>query len=151
MNPPTLQITLGKKYTPRDIHHLHQLFHTWGQGFLAWPWLDIPLTPFAKAMRARRSLLEHFQAAVNAACTELDAEREVAGIIAGMVAAEDEEGSRWVDSVTTQHYFLHTVPYGVSGCRSTTFADCRLHISTAIVETYKSTNRKLALLKVSTA
>lgn len=94
-----ISLTFGREYTREEIRALSDQYHQWTGGFLAWPWLDIPFTPFARAMRARQAMIDQFQAATDEARQKLAAGQHVPGIIGSLVSAVDEEGNRSVSSV----------------------------------------------------
>jgi hypothetical protein len=94
------QLTLGRAQGGQELRELSSLYATWNSGFLGWPWVDIPLTPFWFALRARRRLVAAFQAAVDEARGALAAGRAARGLLDAMVAAEDADGNRCVTRVT---------------------------------------------------
>jgi hypothetical protein len=87
------QITLGRQYNTDELDQVCGQYQQWVSGFLAWPWLDIPFTPYAKAMRAKEGLLSHFQEAVDAARAQVVGGQEVPGVIGQLVTAVDSQGN----------------------------------------------------------
>lgn len=92
-----ISLTFGRDYTREEILALSQQYQQWTGGFLAWPWLKIPFTPFAGAMRARQAMVNQFQQATEDARQKLAAGQFVPGIIGSLVAAVDEHDNRWAD------------------------------------------------------
>jgi hypothetical protein len=56
-----LQVVMGRDYPEATISRLSGLYTTWAGGLLAWPFIDLPFTPFGKAVRAKQELLDWFQ------------------------------------------------------------------------------------------
>jgi hypothetical protein len=52
---------MGREYPQEIISHLSSLYTTWAGGLLGWPFIDLPWTPFGKAVRAKAQLLAWFQ------------------------------------------------------------------------------------------
>lgn len=98
---PTLvsssQLTLGRRYSRHELEALNKDYQQWVGGFMAWPWLDIPFTPYAGALRARERLIRHFQQALMAARDRQAQGKEVQGLLGHMLRATGEEGTRWGD------------------------------------------------------
>eukprot|EP00879_Flechtneria_rotunda_P007705 GHRR01008078.1.p1 GENE.GHRR01008078.1~~GHRR01008078.1.p1 ORF type:complete len:426 (+),score=141.85 GHRR01008078.1:697-1974(+) len=101
-----IQITLGREYSREEILALSADYSVWTSGFLSWPWLDIPFTPFANAMAAKRKMLAHFQEATNAARDKLAAGQPVPGVLGILVAAKDEQGNRLTDQQIVENILL---------------------------------------------
>jgi hypothetical protein len=55
------QVVMGRDYPEATIANLSGLYTTWAGGLLAWPFIDLPWTPFGKAVRAKQQLLDWFQ------------------------------------------------------------------------------------------
>lgn len=91
-----ISLTFGREYTQDEITTLSKQYHKCTDGFLAWPWLDIPFTPFARAMRAREEMIARFQQATEEARQMLASGKHAPGIIGSLVSAVDEEGNRYV-------------------------------------------------------
>jgi hypothetical protein len=72
-----------------------QLYQSLVTGILGWPYLELPFSPYGKAMAARRQLVGMFQDVVNEARGKLAKGEELSGVVGSLVAAEDEEGNRW--------------------------------------------------------
>ncbi|KAF8055110.1 CYP716B1 [Scenedesmus sp. PABB004] len=85
-------IVMGADYDASTIDRLSNLFSAWTGGLLAWPFLDLPFTPFGRAMAARRELLAFFAGAVERARADLAAGRAVPGVLGALVGAVDDEG-----------------------------------------------------------
>lgn len=43
-----MQVVMGHEVEPDEVQHLSKLFNCLSGGVLAWPYLDIPFTPFNK-------------------------------------------------------------------------------------------------------
>jgi cytochrome P450 len=71
-----------------------QLYQALVSGILGWPYLELPFTPYGRAMAARRQLVGLFQEVVDEARSRLARGEEVAGVVGSLVKAEDEEGNR---------------------------------------------------------
>jgi hypothetical protein len=56
-----MQVVMGCDYPEATISNLSGLYTTWAGGLLAWPFIDLPWTPFGKAVRAKQQLLDWFQ------------------------------------------------------------------------------------------
>uniref|UniRef100_A0A383WDQ0 Cytochrome P450 n=1 Tax=Tetradesmus obliquus TaxID=3088 RepID=A0A383WDQ0_TETOB len=91
-------VVLGRDYPEATISRLSGLYTTWAGGLLAWPFIDLPWTPFGKAVAAKQQLLDFFQAAVDEARLQLAAGHAVPGILGSLVSAVDEQGNRLTDA-----------------------------------------------------
>jgi hypothetical protein len=59
---------MGRDYPEATISQLSELYTTWAGGLLAWPFIDLPWTPFGKAVRAKQQLLAWFQVCAQKMC-----------------------------------------------------------------------------------
>ncbi|KIY92992.1 Cytochrome P450 26C1 [Monoraphidium neglectum] len=57
-----IAVVMGRDYPQDTITRLAENYAAWTKGLLAWPFIDLPFTPFGKALRARQELLDFFQA-----------------------------------------------------------------------------------------
>jgi cytochrome P450 len=85
-----------RQWEPQAVARLSQIFATFTDGLLAWPFLDIPFTPFAAAVAARKELLQEFSNAVEEARAALAAGQPQRSVVGMLLVAEDEQGNRWV-------------------------------------------------------
>ena len=90
------QIVLGRDVDEKEVDEMSQLFKVWTAGLFAWPFLDIPFSPFSKAMKARDQLQARFQSAIDLARAQAASGEQVEGVIRTLVECVDEEGNRWV-------------------------------------------------------
>lgn len=97
--PPCLpfQLTLGRAYPRAELLALSNAYQEWVGGLSAWPWLNIPFTPYAKALKARQTMIQHFQEATDAGRAKMARGEEVPGLLGILISSVDEEGHRWVD------------------------------------------------------
>lgn len=93
-----IAVVLGRDYPQAKLERLSSLFTAWTGGMLAWPFIDLPFTPFGRARAARQQLLDFFQECVCEARSEMAAGRQVSGILGSLVAAVDENSNRLTDS-----------------------------------------------------
>jgi hypothetical protein len=54
-----VQLTLGRTYTRAELVSLTDSYIKWVIGFAAWPWLDIPFTPYANSIKVGQGLVGH--------------------------------------------------------------------------------------------
>ena len=87
---------MGRRYNSDELAQLSKQFATWTSGFLAWPWLDLPFTPYARSLAARRDMAAHFQAAIDVGRSTLAAGGAVPGILGNLLAAVDDDGQTCV-------------------------------------------------------
>jgi hypothetical protein len=106
-----LQLTFGRVYEGAELQSLHTSYKEWINGLPAWPWLNIPFTPYAAALTARDVMMQHFQVEVAAARAKMEEGAAVGGLLGDMLAAVGENGSRWV-------FISHK-----EGCRSRALQD----------------------------
>lgn len=85
-----------RQWEPEAVARLSQTFATFTSGFLAWPFLDIPFTPYAAAMAARKQLLQEFCNAMEEAREAMAAGQPQRGVLGMLLVAEDEQGNRYV-------------------------------------------------------
>lgn len=52
---------LGRDYPEATVDHLGELYTRWAKGLLAWPFIDLPFTPYGQAVKAKQGLLDFFQ------------------------------------------------------------------------------------------
>jgi hypothetical protein len=90
-----------------------QMYTTLVSGILGWPYLELPFTPYGRAMAARRQLEVMFQDVVDEARGKLARGEALSGVVGSLVTAEDEEGNRW-GACWQQQY-----------CSSTAAVQCR--------------------------
>jgi hypothetical protein len=88
-----LQLTFGRPFSGTELQSLHATYQQWINGLPAWPWLNIPFTPYAAALKAREVMMQHFQAEVDAGRTKIAAGEAVGGLLRSMLAAQDEQGN----------------------------------------------------------
>jgi hypothetical protein len=55
------QVVLGRDYDETELMRLSQLYKVWSGGLLAWPYINLPFTPYWNAMKAKEDLFAHFQ------------------------------------------------------------------------------------------
>lgn len=101
-----VQIVLGRDVDEKEVDELSQLFKVWTAGLFAWPFLDIPFSPFNKAMKARNQLLARFQSAIDLARAQAASGEQVEGVIRTLVECVDEEGNRLTDQQIGQNILL---------------------------------------------
>ncbi|KAI8464385.1 MAG: cytochrome P450 [Monoraphidium minutum] len=101
-----ITVVMGREYDESTLTYLSGLYSTWTKGFLAWPYVDLPFTPFGKSKVARRKMLDFFDVAVKEARVELAAGRAVPGILGSLVAALDEDGNGLTDLEITDNLAL---------------------------------------------
>jgi hypothetical protein len=89
-------MTLGRSYPRAELLTLSIAYQEWVGGLAAWPWLNIPFTPYAKALKARQTMIQHFQEATDAGRAKLARGEEVAGLLGILISSVDEEGNRCV-------------------------------------------------------
>jgi hypothetical protein len=93
---PTLfvQLTLGRSYTRDELLSLSNTYLQWVMGFPAWPWLNIPFTPYARALKARQTMIDHFQEATDMGRAKMVRGKEVPGLLGILLTSVDENGNR---------------------------------------------------------
>eukprot|EP00775_Hariotina_reticulata_P013035 gene13035-13164_t len=138
-----LQITLGRQYSMDELQQLAGLYQQWVSGFLAWPWLDIPFTPYAKAVRARAGLLSHFQEAVDAARTKIAAGQEVPGVIGQLVTAVDDQGNMLTDEQICENILLLLLAGHDTSSTTLTLAMSNLQDHPEVVEKLRQEQQEL--------
>lgn len=89
-------MTFGRPYSRQELLSLSDTYRRWVMGFPAWPWLNIPFTPFGNAMKARETMISHFQDATDEGRARLARGEECPGLLGNLLNAVDEEGNRWV-------------------------------------------------------
>jgi len=89
-----LQLTLGRSYSREELLSLSGTYLEWVKGFPAWPWWDVPFTPYHSALKARDIMISHFQEATDAGRAKLAAGEPVPGLLGNLLTAVDEEGNR---------------------------------------------------------
>lgn len=55
---------MGRDYPEDVVNHLGELYGSWANGLLGWPYIDLPFTRFGKARRAKQDLLDWFQVGI---------------------------------------------------------------------------------------
>lgn len=103
-----LQVVLGRDYNDAQVAEMMQLYQSLVSGILGWPYLELPFTPYGRAMAARRQLVGMFQEVVDEARGRLARGEELGGVVGSLVKAENEEGNRWA-CVSSCVILLHTV------------------------------------------
>ncbi|WIA16755.1 hypothetical protein OEZ85_013407 [Tetradesmus obliquus] len=101
-----LQIVMGRSIPEQQLQHLGGLFSSLTAGLVAWPYIDIPFTPWHKALAAREELCGFFLAGCAQAREALAAGQAVPGILGRLVAAVDEQGNRLTDQEITHNLLL---------------------------------------------
>jgi hypothetical protein len=89
-----MQVVLGRDYNVAQVADMMQLYQSLVSGILGWPYLELPFTPYGRAMAARRQLVGMFQEVVDDARGRLARGEELSGVVGSLVKAEDEEGNR---------------------------------------------------------
>lgn len=92
--PAAAQVVLGRDYEDAQVMHMMRLYQALVSGILGWPYMELPFTPYGRAMAARQQLVAMFQEAVNGARVHLARGEALAGVVGSLVTAEDEEGNR---------------------------------------------------------
>lgn len=91
-----MQLTLGRTYTRAELVSLSNTYLEWVMGFAAWPWLDLPFTPFRRALKARQTMVNHFLEATAVGRVKLAKGEQVPGLLGNLLTAVDEDGNRSV-------------------------------------------------------
>jgi hypothetical protein len=91
---PPFQLTLGRSYPRAELLTFSNAYEEWVGSLRAWPWLNIPFSPFAKALKARELMIQHFQEATDAGRAKLARGEEVPGLLGILISSVDEEGNR---------------------------------------------------------
>ncbi|KAF6255323.1 cytochrome P450 [Scenedesmus sp. NREL 46B-D3] len=99
-------VVLGHDYEDAQVMHMMRLYQALVSGILGWPYMELPFTPYGRAMAARRQLVAMFQEAVNGARVHLARGEALAGVVGSLVTAEDEEGNRLTDVEITDNLLL---------------------------------------------
>lgn len=94
-----MQLTLGRSYPREELLTLSNAYQEWVGGLAAWPWLNIPFTRFSKAIKARETMIRHFQEAADAGRAKLARGEEVPGLLGILLTSVDEEGNRCENTV----------------------------------------------------
>jgi cytochrome P450 len=89
-----LQAVFDRQWEPKDVARLSQAFATFSNGFLAWPYLDLPFTSYSASMAARRGLVQEFSSAVEEARAAIAAGQPQRGVLGMLLTAQDEQGNK---------------------------------------------------------
>jgi hypothetical protein len=88
------QAVFGRPYPPEEVVRLSGLFKTFVNGFVGWPYLNIPFTPYNRALGARKQLVEALMESRAWVEAERAAGRAPTGVVANILAAEEASGER---------------------------------------------------------
>lgn len=102
----THQLVLGRDLPDDHITYLNSLYQVWAAGFFCWPWVDLPFSPYSRALQARQQLVAECQAAVDAARAQAAAGEEVEGVIGSLVTASDATGCHLSDDQIIDNLLL---------------------------------------------
>lgn len=101
-------VMLGLKLDEEELRKLSDLFKVWLGGLFSPLAVEIPFTPFAKAMEARRKLVTHLQRQIDMARGELQhccPESCPHGMLPAMITLRDDEGRAMEDHVIMDMMF----------------------------------------------
>lgn len=101
-----VQLTLGRTYTRAELVSLSNTYLEWVMGFPAWPWLDLPFTPFRKALKARQTMIDHFLEATAVGRAKLAKGEQVPGLLGNLLRAVDEDGNSLTDAQICDNVLL---------------------------------------------
>jgi hypothetical protein len=88
------QAVFDRHWEPEEVLRLSNLFATYSAGFLGWPYMDIPFTPYARGLEARRRLVEELMVAVEEVRAELAGGAAPRGVMGALLTAQDEAGNK---------------------------------------------------------
>eukprot|EP00878_Enallax_costatus_P041537 GHUV01048343.1.p1 GENE.GHUV01048343.1~~GHUV01048343.1.p1 ORF type:complete len:522 (+),score=119.33 GHUV01048343.1:83-1648(+) len=101
-----VKVVFGHELPAGLRDQMSKLYAEWGDGVTAWPFINLPFTPYGRALRARGQLLEIYQQLLDDARQELAAGGAVQGVLGSLITAQDDDGNRLSDAEIKDNVLL---------------------------------------------